>query len=69
MSNLKIKDIKIAIVGLGYVGLPLAIEFSKKRNVLAYDKNPQRIKELKQRQLQKELEKRNFFRIFTSVNN
>ena len=29
----------------------------------------QKIKELKQKQLQKELEKRNFFRIFTSVNN
>ena len=29
----------------------------------------QKIKELKQRQLQEELEKRNFFRIFTSVNN
>ena len=28
----KIKDIKLAIVGLGYVGLPLAIGFSKKKN-------------------------------------
>ena len=26
----KIKDIKLAIIGLGYVGLPLALEFSKK---------------------------------------
>ena len=40
------KNLKIAVIGLGYVGLPLAIEFSKKRNVLAYDKNPERIKEL-----------------------
>ena len=28
---------KIAIIGLGYVGLPLAIEFSKKYQVVAYD--------------------------------
>ena len=27
----KIKDIKLAIIGLGYVGLPLALEFAKKK--------------------------------------
>ena len=27
----KIKDLKLAIIGLGYVGLPLALEFSKKK--------------------------------------
>ena len=37
---------KISIIGLGYVGLPLAIEFGKKYNVLAFDINSQRIKEL-----------------------
>jgi UDP-N-acetyl-D-galactosamine dehydrogenase len=37
---------KIAIIGLGYVGLPLAIEFSKKYQVVAYDKNYNRITEL-----------------------
>ncbi len=37
---------KIAIIGLGYVGLPLAIEFSKKYQVIAYDKNYNRINEL-----------------------
>ena len=37
---------KIAIVGLGYVGLPLAIEFAKKRNVLGYDINNSRINQL-----------------------
>ena len=37
---------KIAIIGLGYVGLPLAIEFSKKYQVVAYDKNYNRISEL-----------------------
>lgn len=37
---------KIAIIGLGYVGLPLAIEFSKKFNVLGFDINESRILEL-----------------------
>tara|TARA_B110000046_G_scaffold185600_1_gene228021 strand:- start:860 stop:2140 length:1281 start_codon:yes stop_codon:yes gene_type:complete len=40
------KDIKIAIVGLGYVGLPLALEFAKKRKVIGFDINEERIKEL-----------------------
>ncbi|WP_415303501.1 Vi polysaccharide biosynthesis UDP-N-acetylglucosamine C-6 dehydrogenase TviB [Candidatus Pelagibacter sp. Uisw_090] len=39
---------KIAVIGLGYVGLPLAIEFGKKRTVLGYDINQKRIEELKQ---------------------
>jgi UDP-N-acetyl-D-galactosamine dehydrogenase len=37
---------KIAIVGLGYVGLPLAVEFGKKYNTLGFDINADRIKEL-----------------------
>ena len=37
---------KIAIVGLGYVGLPLAVEFSKKYNVIGFDINAMRIQEL-----------------------
>jgi UDP-N-acetyl-D-glucosamine/UDP-N-acetyl-D-galactosamine dehydrogenase len=37
---------KIAIIGLGYVGLPLAIEFAKKFTVTGYDINPLRIQEL-----------------------
>jgi len=37
----------IAIIGLGYVGLPLAIEFSKKYQTYGFDKNKDRIKELK----------------------
>ena len=32
------KNIKIGIIGLGYVGLPLAIEFGKKFKVIGYDK-------------------------------
>ena len=31
------KNHKIGIVGLGYVGLPLAVEFGKKYNTIAYD--------------------------------
>lgn len=38
---------RIAIVGLGYVGLPLAIEFAKKYNVIGFDINKSRIEELK----------------------
>jgi UDP-N-acetyl-D-galactosamine dehydrogenase len=38
---------KILIVGLGYVGLPLAVEFSKKYDVVGYDINLTRINELK----------------------
>ncbi len=40
------KDIKIAIVGLGYVGLPLAIEFGKVFETIGFDINERRIKEL-----------------------
>ena len=42
-----LKDIKLAIIGLGYVGLPLAIEFGRKREVIGYDINKKRIQELK----------------------
>ena len=37
---------KIAIIGLGYVGLPLAVEFGKHRPVVGFDINPKRITEL-----------------------
>ena len=40
-------DIPIAVVGLGYVGLPLAVEFGRVRNVIGFDINESRIKELK----------------------
>ena len=38
--------LKLAIIGLGYVGLPLAVEFGKKRPVLGFDINPARIRAL-----------------------
>ena len=40
------KEKKIAIIGLGYVGLPLAIEFGKKYNVIGFDIHKDRIKDL-----------------------
>ena len=36
----------IAVIGLGYVGLPLAVEFGKQRPVIGFDINPARIAEL-----------------------
>ena len=36
----------IAIIGLGYVGLPLAVEFSKKFQVIGFDLNKSRIQQL-----------------------
>ena len=44
---MKINNIKIGILGLGYVGLPLAVEFSKKFNVIGFDINYKRIDNLK----------------------
>src|ERR1700749_1845135 len=37
---------KIAIIGLGYVGLPLAVEFAKKYPVIGFDINKERVQEL-----------------------
>lgn len=44
---LRIQDVKLAVVGLGYVGLPLAVEFGKKRSVIGFDINTRRIDALK----------------------
>ncbi|MDX5379085.1 MAG: Vi polysaccharide biosynthesis UDP-N-acetylglucosamine C-6 dehydrogenase TviB [Halomonas sp.] len=41
------QDIRIAIIGLGYVGLPLAVEFGKKYPTLGFDINAARIDELR----------------------
>jgi UDP-N-acetyl-D-galactosamine dehydrogenase len=38
---------KIGIIGLGYVGLPLAVEFGKVMDVVGFDINQERINELK----------------------
>jgi UDP-N-acetyl-D-galactosamine dehydrogenase len=44
---MKKNNIKLAVIGLGYVGLPLAVEFAKKRPVIGFDIQIKRIKELK----------------------
>jgi len=40
---MQLDDLKLAIVGLGYVGLPLAVEFGKQRSVIGFDINAERI--------------------------
>lgn len=42
-----LEDVKIAIIGLGYVGLPLAAEFGKHRSVVGFDINETRVAELR----------------------
>lgn len=44
---LQLSDLKIAIIGLGYVGLPLAVEFGKQLSVVGFDIQQKRIQELK----------------------
>lgn len=43
---MNLQNFTIAVIGLGYVGLPLAVEFGKVRPVIGFDINPQRIAEL-----------------------
>lgn len=43
---MNLSDNKLAVIGLGYVGLPLAVEFGKKRAVLGFDISAARVKEL-----------------------
>ncbi len=45
-DNKDVLDLKIVVIGLGYVGLPLALAFGKEFNVLAFDINETRIQEL-----------------------
>jgi UDP-N-acetyl-D-galactosamine dehydrogenase len=42
-----IETTKLAVIGLGYVGLPLAVEFGKKYSTLGFDINEARLQELK----------------------
>jgi len=41
-------DVRLAVIGLGYVGLPLAVEFGKKRSVIGFDIHEARIESLRQ---------------------
>ena len=45
---MNLQDKKIAVIGLGYVGLPLAVEFGKKYSTIGFDIDEKRIEELKQ---------------------
>ena len=42
------KKAKLAVIGLGYVGLPIALEFAKKVSVIGFDINAKRIDMMKQ---------------------
>ena len=44
----KLNDAKLAVIGLGYVGLPLAVEFGKRRPVIGFDINHDRIAQLRE---------------------
>ena len=50
LPPIKTSDLKVAIIGLGYVGLPLAVTFGHQRKVLGFDINPERIDALLQGQ-------------------
>jgi len=43
---MNVNEARVAVIGLGYVGLPLAVEFGKRRPVIGYDINKRRIEEL-----------------------
>ena len=67
------QEIKLAIIGLGYVGLPLAVEFGKKRDVVGFDINAKRVVELQSGQDHtlevdpKELKAASFLRYTTEI--
>lgn len=42
------KEAKLALVGLGYVGLPIALEFAKKVSVIGFDINESRLSKMRQ---------------------
>lgn len=45
---MQLSEVRLAVVGLGYVGLPLAVEFARQRSVVGYDICKSRIRELRQ---------------------
>ena len=44
---MRLDNLKLGIIGLGYVGLPLAVEFGKQRQVVGFDVNTDRINALR----------------------
>jgi UDP-N-acetyl-D-galactosamine dehydrogenase len=47
-EKLKAKEEKISVIGLGYVGLPLAVEFAKKFDVIGYDLNEEKLEQYRE---------------------
>ena len=47
IKSVKNKESKIAVIGLGYVGLPIALEFAKKASVIGFDIHEGRVNMLK----------------------
>ncbi len=47
MDGRDLNDVRLGIVGLGYVGLPLAVEFGRRYPTVGFDINPERIRELR----------------------
>jgi len=46
-KNIANKESKISVIGLGYVGLPIALEFAKKASVIGFDIKPERVEMMK----------------------
>ena len=46
-DKIKNKSLEVCVVGLGYVGLPVAVSFAKKYKVIGFDINTTRVKQLK----------------------
>jgi UDP-N-acetyl-D-galactosamine dehydrogenase len=46
-AQIKNKQAKISVIGLGYVGLPIALEFAKQASVIGFDIKPERIELMK----------------------
>jgi len=47
LDQIKSKDKKISVIGLGYVGLPIALEFAKNSSVIGFDIKPERVEMMK----------------------
>ena len=68
------KNFKITVIGLGYVGLPLALAFSKKQKVIGFDINKKRVNDLNlgidvyKDQRKKEIKRKKNFRITYNIN-
>ena len=61
---MNLKNLRIGVIGMGYVGLPLAIEFSKKLKVIGFDINQKRIEQLNDKiDVTKEVSKKEFLKL------